>query len=160
MLSILMLISCGNDDTSEDTPEPNPNTIRVIDNTDLFNKTVILYEDDEYLISTYLDKFISSYPFDVLPDYDELKQQAILDAETQDTLHAQNYMKYVNNATYTLAYHLQNGSCLIYNKKSQKIVRTIQMEAYSYGGPMSTTAGRKFYIKKGLLFLETVDLMS
>lgn len=157
-LLLMILIGCKDDEISG----PTLVTISMIENNDpdLFKKTVILYEDDEYLISTYFEKYISSYPFDVLFGYEQLKEKAIQDTLTQDTLLMQDYIKYNNDDTYTLAYHLEKGSCLVYDKNSHQIIKTIQMEKYSYGGPMSTTTGRRFYIKKRLLFLETVDTIS
>jgi hypothetical protein len=159
LLFVMMLgFGCGHDDASE----PSLTTIAMLESRDpeLFKKTVILYESDDYLISTYFDKYISSYPFDVLWGYEELKQQAIQDTLTLDTLYMEDYIKLNSDAAYILAYHLGNGSCLIYDKESQQVIETIKMEAYSMGGPMTTTAGRRFYIKARILFLETVDVMS
>lgn len=157
LLSLLILVGC-----KDEISGPTLVTISMIESNDadLFKNTVILYEDDEYLISTYFEKYISSYPFDVLFGYEELKQKAIQDTLTLDTLLMRDYIRYNGDDTYTLAHHLEKGSCLIYDKKSNQIIKTIQMEEYSYGGPMSTTTGRRFYIKKRLLFLETVDTIS
>lgn len=161
IVSILLpviVIGCGQDDPSE----PALTTISMIESRDpdVFNKTVILYEDDAYLIATYFDKYISSYPYDILFDYEELKQKAIQDTIALDTLIMENYIKYNGVDSYTLAYHLENGSCLIYDKNALQVIKAIQMEKYGYGGPMSTTTGRRFFIKKRVLFLETVDTMS
>lgn len=157
LLSLLILVGC-----KDEISGPTLVTISMIESNDadLFKNTVILYEDDEYLISTYFEKYISSYPFDVLFGYEELKQKAIQDTLTLDTLLMRDYIRYNGDDTYTLAHHLEKGSCLIYDKKSSQIIKTIQMEEYSYGGSMSTTTGRRFYIKKRLLFLETVDTIS
>jgi len=157
ILSIMVLVSCGDDNASD----PNRTKIYTIGehDTDLFKKTVILYEDDRYVISTYFDKYISSYPYGVLPGYDELKQKAIQDTVTQDTLKAKDYVTSNGDATYILAYHLENGSCLIYDKNLHVIIKTVEMEKFSSGGPMSTIAGRKFYIVEQL-FLDVVDMMS
>lgn len=157
-LSTLLLIGCSEDNGVDSTLL----TVSMIESNDdsLFKKAVTLYEDDEYLISTYFSKYISSYPFDVLFGYEELKQTAIQDTTVNDTLQMQDYIRYEDDKNHTLAYHLENGSCLIFDKKFSQIIRTIYMERYNSGGPMSTTSGRRFYLKRGLLFLETVDFMS
>lgn len=157
LLPIMLLAGCS-DDSDLAPAYITVETIESID-PDLFEKTVILYEDDEYLITTYFDAFIATYPFNVLDNYEEMEQNAIEDAQTLDTLLMEDYMKYPNDDTYTLAHHLEKGTCLIYDKQSKKIIKEVGLEYYNNGGPMTTTAGRKFYIEKRL-FLETVDLIS
>lgn len=150
--------SSDHDDNMLKTSRITIHTIQDVDAA-LFAKTVILYEDDHYRISTYFDQYISSYPFDVLFGYDELMLQASHDALTQDTLVMQDYVRSRDDGTFTLAYHLEKGTCLVYDKKLETIIKTVQMEKFTEGGPMTTTARRRFFIHE-TLFLETVDLVS
>ncbi len=139
---------------------PTKTDIRMlgIDNPASFEKSVILFENDEYLIITAFDTYIHSYPFENAY-YDEQKEKAIHDIAISDTLLAGNYIRKKNDTTYVLAFHLENGSCLIFDKKQKSTIGEIKLENYQTGGPMTTTGGRRFYIS-GKLFLETVDFMS
>jgi hypothetical protein len=128
------------------------------DSPTFFAKTVILFEDSEYLIKTNFDTYISTYPFDMY-GYDEIKEQATQDSNSQDVLLMTDYLYQANDSTYILAHHLESGTCLIFDKKRNEIIPKIEMEEYMEGEPMMSTGGRRFYIK-GDLFLETVDLIS
>lgn len=129
------------------------------DNPTFFAKTTILFENSEYLIKTNFDTYIDSYPFDILQGYDEIKLQATQDSNNQNVLVMTDYLRLPNDSTYILAFHLENGSCLIFDKKRNVIIPRIEMEKYMEGGPMMSTGGRRFFIK-GKIFLETVDLIS
>jgi hypothetical protein len=63
------------------------------------------------------------------------------------------------DSIYTLAHYLENGSCLVREKKSGKLIRAIQVATYREGKPMASLGGRRFYLNNDL-FLETVDMMS
>jgi len=130
------------------------------DNPSVFKKTIILFENNDYLIKTSLDNYISSYPFDVLSRYDDIKEQVNLDIQNLDTLLMMDYLYYPADSTYILAYHLEIGSCLIFDKNTKKIIPKIKMEEWSDGNvPLSGGGGRRFYIKNEL-FLETIDWIS
>lgn len=157
IMTTLLIIGC-------DKEEKNDLKLKSIDlitndNPDFFKKTVILFESNDYFIKTNFDTYINSYPFDVLKGYDEIKLQASQDSNNQDVLLITDYLRLPNDSTYILAFHLENGSCLIFDKKRNEIIPKIEMEEYMEGKPMMTTGGRRFYIK-GDLFLETVDLIS
>ena len=129
------------------------------DNPTFFTKTVVLLENSDYLIKTNFDTYINSYPFGILQGYDEIKEEVIQDSNNQDVLLLTDYLRLPKDSTYILAYHLENGSCLIIDKKRNEIIPKIEMEEYMEGEPMMSTGGRRFYIK-GDLFLETVDLIN
>lgn len=139
------------------------------DDPAFFAKTVILYEDDNYLIKTNFAKYIGTYPFKVqygygeepipLGGYEEIEIQVTQASNNQDILLMTDYLDRPNDSTYILAHHLEGGSCLIFDKKASRIISTIEMEEYMEGGPMTSTGGRRFYIK-GVLFIETVDFIS
>jgi len=135
-------------------------TINLIEHDDpnVFAISVILYDQGDYLIKTPLDTFLMGYPF-MLYGYDDMKTKAINDSQTKDILNVSDYIKYKNDSIYTLAYYLENGSCLVRENKSHKIIRKIQVETYMEGEPMASTGGRRFYINNEL-FLVTVELIS
>jgi hypothetical protein len=129
------------------------------DNPVVFKKSVILFDDLHYHIKTPLDTFILGYPFNVLGGYETMKAKALYDSSHLDILNVTNYMKNQNDSIYTLAYYLENGNCLIIDKRSNASINSIKLEAFCTGGPMTTTCGRRFYIRNSL-FLETVDMIS
>ncbi len=130
------------------------------DNPTIFAKTVILFENSDYLIKTNLDTYINSYPFDVLYGYDAIKEQVIQVSNNQDIIVMTDYLYHPKDSIYILAYHLENGSCLIFDKNANKIIPTIKMEEWGDSPALLAGAGgRRFYIKKEL-FLETTDWIS
>ena len=62
-------------------------TINLIEQDDpnIFTKSVILYDQDDYLIKTPLDTFLLGYPF-LLYGYGDMKTKAINDGQTKDVL--------------------------------------------------------------------------
>lgn len=162
--SIVLMVSCekeNEDSFYEDVF--NVVTIEPIadDNPSFFAKTIILYEDNDYLIKTNLETYINSYPFNILNHaYDEIKMQITEDSNNQDTLLMTDYLSHHRDSTYILATHLENGSCLIFDKKKNKIVLLIKMG--EWGGspaPLAGAGGRKFFINNKL-FLQTTDWIS
>ncbi len=157
IVTVLYILGCHKDEDNN----LNLLSIDLItnDNPTVFAKTVILFENDDYLIKTNLEMYINAYPFDILFGYDELKEQVTQDSNNQDVLMMTDYLYLPKDSTYILAYHLEHGSCLIFNKKTNEIITSIEMEEYTEGEPMQSTRGRRFYIN-GDLFLETVDMIS
>lgn len=115
IIVLILIIGCNDKEIND----PNRFTIHLItsDNVDFFNKTVILFENDEFLIKTNFDIYINNYPFDLLHGFDEIKTQAIQDTSLSDTLLMTNYLRKSSDSIYILAHHLENGTCLIYDKK-------------------------------------------
>lgn len=128
------------------------------DSLTFFTKTVILFENSDYLIKTNFDSYINSYPFNMFK-YDVLKDQVTQTSSNKDVLFMTDYLYHDHDRTYILAHHLEHGTCLILDKKSNVIIPEIEMEQYMEGEPMMSTGGRRFYIN-GDLFLETIDLIS
>ncbi len=158
ILTILLIAGCKKDEENE----LNFLSIDLItdDNPSLFAKTVILFEDSDYLIKTNLDNYVNSYPFDVLYGYDDIKNKVNRDSENRDTLFMTDYLHHTKDSTYILAHHLENGSCLIFDKNANKIIPTIKMEVWSDSpAPLADAGGRRFYVKNEL-FLETTDWIS
>src|SRR5690554_4082130 len=128
-LIIIMVFITGCEKDEEN--ELNLLSIDLI-NTDsptYFAKTVILFEDSDYLIKTNLDTFINTFPFN-MHGYDEIKELVSHNSNYQDVLLMTDYLYQASDSTYILAYHLENGSCLVFNKKSNEIIPKIEMEGY------------------------------
>ncbi len=145
----------------KDSPEINGEVVNLIATDDpiIFKKSVILFDDNSYLIKTPLDTFLIGYPFKYLYGYDDMKTKAINDGAIKDILFVSDYMKYQGDSIYTLAYYLETGNCYLFDKQVKESIKTIQVETYMAGKPMMSTRGRRFYVKNKL-FLETVDLIS
>ncbi len=156
LMTIVFILGCK----KEEDDDLNLLSIDLItnDSPTFFAKTVILFENSYYLIKTNFDSYINSYPFDMY-GYDEIKEQVTQDSNNQDILFMTDYLYLANDSTYILAHHLENGTCLIFDKRRNEIIPKIEMEEYMEGEPMMSTGGRRFYIK-GDLLLETVDLIS
>ena len=138
----------------------DPMNLIVRDNTSYFTKSVILLDDDNYLIKTPLDTFILGHPFNLADGYyNAYKTKAVNDGLSKNTLIGSDYMPYEGEIVYTLSYHLEKGSCYMWDKHLKKSIKTIYIERYWEGGPMSSTGGRRFYVRDKL-FLTTVDFIS
>jgi len=144
----------------KDTLEINGITVNLIEDDDpvVFKKSVILFDDNSYLIKTPLDTFLLGYPF-LWSGYGDMKTKAINDGAINDILVVSDYMKRPRDSVYTLAYYLETGKCHLFDKQVNACIKTIQVETYMEGEPMMSTGGRRFYVKNKL-FLETVDLIS
>jgi hypothetical protein len=159
IIFILIFIVCCYS-CKKDTPDINGEVVNLIATDDpiIFKKSVILFDDNSYLIKTPLDTFLIGYPF-LWSGYGEMKTKAINDGAINDILVVSDYMKRPRDSVYTLAYYLETGRCLLFDKKVKACIKTIQVETYMEGEPMASTGGRRFYVKNKL-FLETVDLIS
>jgi hypothetical protein len=162
ILLLVIIVSCyGCKRDTTEIPEIKGVTVNLIANDDpiIFKKSVVLFDDSNYLIKTPLDTFILGYPFKFLYGYDDLKAKAINDGTIKDVLIVSDYMKYKSDSIYTLAYFMETGKCFLFDKQVKESIKTIQVETYIEGEPMESYGGRRFYIKNEL-FLETVDMMS
>ena len=157
LFTAIVITSCDKNET-QDTNLITINLI-LLDNPDFFEKTVILFESDDYLVKTNFETYINEYPFDVLSGYEDIKIKAIADTSIIVTLEMVDYLRKNNDSIYILAHHLEIGKCLIYDKTSDSVIKHIEMEEYLEGEPMQSTGGRRFYIN-GKLFIETVDFIS
>jgi|ADurb_Oil_03_Slu_FD_contig_31_2666507_length_1403_multi_6_in_0_out_0_2 hypothetical protein len=144
----------------KDNPDINGEVVNLITNDDpiIFKKSVILFDDNSYLIKTPLDTFLLGYPF-LWSGYGDMKTKAINDGAINDILVVSDYMKRPRDSVYTLAYYLETGRCHLFDKKINACIKTIQVETYYEGESWLLTGRRRFYVKNKL-FLETVDLIS
>lgn len=156
---ILIIIVCCYG-CKKEIPDINGEVVNLITDDDpiIFKKSVILFDDNSYLIKTPLDTFLLGYPF-LWSGYGDMKAKAIIDGAITDILVVSDYMKRSRDSVYTLAYYLENGKCYLFDKQAKESIKTIQVETYMEGEPMMSTGGRRFYVKNKL-FLETVDLIS
>ena len=128
------------------------------DNPTVFNKSVILYNKNDFSIKTPIGIFLLGYPF-LWGGYDDMKTKAINDSKTKDILILSDYLKYDCDSLFLLASYLENGNCLVLDKKSNQIVISVQVVNWVEGKPMQLRGGRRFYIDN-VLFLQTVDMVS
>jgi len=135
-----------------------PVNLIVTEDPTIFKKSVILYDQNNYLIKTPLDTFLLGYPF-LWSGFSDMKTKAINDGKIKDILSISDYMKYKGDSIYTLAYYLETGKCYLFDKQAKESIKSIQLEKYMEGEAMASTEGRKFYVKNKL-FLKTVDLIS
>jgi len=144
----------------KDIPEINGIVVNLIEDDDpiIFKKSVILFDDNSYLIKTPLDTFLIGFPF-LQSGYGDMKTKAVHDGEINDILVVSDYMKRPRDSVYTLAYNLETGRCYLFDKQVKESIKTIQVVTYMEGEPMMYTGGRRFYIRNKL-FLETVDYIS
>lgn len=158
IIFLVIIVSCSG--CKKDADEIKGVTVNLIANDDpvIFKKSVILFDDNNYLIKTPLDTFLIGYPF-LISGYDTQKIKAINDGAIKDILVVSDYMKHYGDSIYTLAYYLETGKCYLFDKQVKESIKTIRVENYMEGAPMMFTGGRRFYVKNKL-FLETVDLIS
>jgi hypothetical protein len=156
-LLVIIVSSCG---CKKDAPEIKGVVVNLIANDDpiIFKKSVVLFDDSNYLIKTPLDTFILGYPLN-FDGYGYLKTKAINDGTIKDILIVSDYMKYKSDSIFTLAYYLETGKCYLFDKQEKKSIKTIQVVTYAEGKPMESMEGRRFFIKNKL-FLQTVDAES
>jgi hypothetical protein len=138
----------------------------------IFKKTVILYEDENYLIKTPLSYFLSNMGKDYFVHrYDEhlsTLEKVISDGQANNLLYSSpyftnpNYRDNVNEERikFVLAGFLESGDCYIYDKKKKKNITQIEVKYWGYSpAPPAGSGGRKFYINN-VLFIETTDWTS
>jgi len=140
-------------------------TVSLLESDDyaIFEKTVILYEDENYLIKTPLYYFIDNINIFFLDDYNSqfnTLEKIISDGKTNDMLYSSSYFDKVR-IDYVLAHFLEIGFCYFYDKKNENNIRQVVVEYWGYNSaPLSGAGGRKFYINNHVLFMETTDWIS
>jgi hypothetical protein len=149
----------------EKKEDGEPITVSLLERDDyvVFKKTVVLYEDESYLIKAPLSHFLSDmdkkYFLHSYAEHLSTLEKVISDGQKKDLLQSSSYFeKY--RMDFVLAHFLEYGQCYIYDKKSENNVSQIVVEYWIYNpAPLAGTGGRKFYINN-VLFLETYDWIS
>ncbi|HMO63004.1 MAG TPA: hypothetical protein PKC39_08655 [Ferruginibacter sp.] len=119
---------------------------------------VILLETDEFIIATALQQLNSSL-WATRHDAGNTEDSTLLSLLKQSAaqqIHTDSLCK--NHALQTriqqhTAHLLQNGQCLLYNKKHKYLEKTIVVEKYW----MSDIKGRRFKSNAGIVFFETAE---
>jgi hypothetical protein len=160
ILSVLIFITACENNKNDNNSDDQSVMINLID-TDaniLFEKTVIIFESEQYLVKSPLNYFISDLDDFIFNDYDSylsIIDSIISDGETQNILFANNYFE-DDRLEYLLAHFLQSGNCYLYDKINSINIQQIRMERFSCRHPLAGSMGRDFYIDENL-FLEIID---
>ena len=140
-------------------------TVSLIESDDdaIFEKTVILFENENYLIKTPLFHFLSNmdnYYFVIRCDeYLSSLEKVISAGKTQNLLYSSSYFN-KHRIDYVLTGFLETGLCYIYDKGNKDNVKQIEVEYWGYVlAPLAGAGGRKFYINN-VLFIEILDWIS
>ena len=156
--------SCDKDEVT--TSVVKKTTVSLLERDDyvIFEKTVILYEDENYLIKTPLYYFLSDInDFFVTSGYEEqfsTLEKIISDGKENDLLYATSYFdKY--SIDYVVALFLENGRCYFYDKKNKNNIKKIVVEYWGdSSAPLAGSGGRSFYIYDNVLFMGVTDWIS
>lgn len=154
---VLIFYGCEKEDESIENEKI---TIDLIANDELvsFAKTMVIFEDEEYLVKSPLQIFIGglgNYYFDDYSEFLNTIDRISKDASTVDLLLAKDYFAQ-EQMDHLLAHFLESGNCLIYDKAADKIILEIEMEQYHCAAPLAGSGGRRFYIDNKLFF-ELID---
>ena len=132
-------------------------------NYSIFEKTVILFEDENYLIKTPLFYFLSDISDPFIYSYNQYLstlEKILSDGKTHDLLYSSSYFN-THQINFVLALFLENGHCYFYDKKNGNNIKQVVVEYWGYSpAPLAGAGGRRFYINNNVLFLETVDWIS
>jgi hypothetical protein len=119
----------------------------------IFNKSVILYEDENFLMKTPLAYFLSKGNGYIL---NEQYLSIITSGKTNNVIHATLYYENEKQANNWLAQFMEIGSCYCFDKIAGKVVDKIQVEYWHRNKSWDGYGGRSIFINDGL-FLEIVD---
>jgi len=137
----------------------------------VFEKTVILYEGENFLVTTPLSYFLSYMVIEFHFGYDQLLpalEKIINDGQRNNLLRSfpyvtnPNWRDHVNEGrvNFALAHFLEQGTCFFYDKKRKNNVKHVVVEYWGYSpAPLAGAGGRRFYINN-ILFFETTDWIS
>ena len=138
--------------------------VREIDDT----KIVILLENKDFIVKVSLSDFKNDVD-NWLIEHPHLKKDKKLlnvvlkQAISDNTVNASRIITdrhLISRLEYRIASLLENGKCLILNKKNNEIKSEIKLQTYSYHcGPLCGIGGRRFYINE-FLILEVMDWVS
>ncbi|MCB9000348.1 MAG: hypothetical protein H6537_00045 [Bacteroidales bacterium] len=161
-LLLFSLLSCEKDDSSE-TENCKSFNVSLMERDDyyIFDKTVILFDNENYLVKTPLAYFLSNLN-SIFVDYDKYLstvEKVVADGQTSNLLYASAYFD-TGSLDFVIAAFLENGQCYVYNKITNKAVEQVFVEYWGcHSAPLAGAGGRRFYIEN-TLFLETTDWIS
>jgi len=121
------------------------------------SKTIILYEDSNFIIKTSLINFRENNGIWVLEHYScvkELFKQTEKDREVNVFELSRNDFKLRHEFTYITARLLEKGQCLVQNKKTKKNAPEVKIQKYVHDCDWENCqhGGKFFYINDIFLF--------
>ncbi|HBG70259.1 MAG: hypothetical protein A2W93_13110 [Bacteroidetes bacterium GWF2_43_63] len=130
--------------------------------------SVVLFRNDSYVISasfklfrTNLAEWINENPG--IPGDEkllELVDKAAINLKIIDAAQIAEKNNLLLRLKYRMADLLQNGQCMIYDKRKYGPIANITVQTYSYDcGPLCGEGGRRFLIEGALIF-EVIDWFS
>lgn len=148
---VLMVISCIEKGENVIKEEREIKTVLLMEREDdeIFDETVILLDDEYFLIKTQ-----NSYYMDM--DWPCILEM-VVDDKTGNPSYSDKYG--------VLAYLLDKGYCYIYDKRNEVSIKQVIVKLWSctprwdVGFPAGV-GGRRFYIGKNVLFIQTHEWIS
>jgi hypothetical protein len=116
----------------------------------MFGKSVILHEDENFIIKTPLDSFLTGFPLFVY-GYEEMQNKLVSDSVNADVLFAADYMLWSEHDQ-TTAYYLERGSCFILDKKENKSIGLVRIDRSVTHELTGTRYISRYYINQRFLF--------
>jgi len=167
MVALFTTIFTSCDKDEDTTSDVKKITVSLLERDDygIFEKTVILYEDENYLIKTPLYYFLSDINnFFVTSGYEEqfsTLEKIISDGKENDLLYAASYFVDKYLIDYVVALFLENGHCYFYDKKNKNNIKQVVVEYWGESSaPLAGAGGRRFYIYENVLFMGVTDWIS
>jgi hypothetical protein len=144
LLSICTLASCGKKDEDLIVNERIPIDLMETDEYAIFEKTMILFDNQQYTAKTPVSFFIQGYEEIDYTGYLQKINTISDDAQKRSILYTKDYFD-EGKLPYLFADFLENGKCYVYDKKAKEPVLEIEMERWShFPAPLAGSAGRKF----------------
>ena len=158
-VATVVFMSCDKNDEELNTDERVSIDLLETDKYAVFEKTMVLFENESYAIKTPVSFFIQGFSDVDYSRYLEKVHEITVDAQKKSVLYIKDYFEEYK-LPYLLAAFLESGKCHVYGKKSKETILKVEMERWShFPAPLAGSAGRKFFIK-GELFLEVTDVVS
>jgi uncharacterized repeat protein (TIGR02543 family) len=128
--------------------------------------TVILYEDENFLIKTPLFNYLRDV-IDYLAtstrgssESGPFIEQLIFDGEKTHILYSSSYFSDKLMFDQVLSIFLENGQCYVNDKVNKNTIMHVSIERWEAIGELSPLGGRIFYFQKDVQFLKTIDWAS
>jgi len=145
----------------EDRTDTKITLLETIDNS----QTVILFENEMFIVKTSLsnfkeniDNWLIKYPH--LKSDKKLLKIVMKNAKKNSVVNASiiaDNNKLLPRLQYRIADLLENGQCLVLNKKDNAIISEIKVQTYNYHcGALCGGGGRRFFVND-ILLLQVMD---
>ncbi|MPM13731.1 hypothetical protein SDC9_60090 [bioreactor metagenome] len=168
LMMVLLMAVCASAQNKEREGETRNDTVVNLQQSISDPASVVLFRNDRYVISasfqqfrTNLSNWISKNP-GISGDEKllELVDNAAINSKAIDAVQLAEKSNIVDRLRFRLADMLQQGQCMIYDKKKYSPVASVTVQTYTYVcGPLCGDGGRRFFIDGELLF-EITDWIS